>query len=83
VPPADFSLPEIEVAITGSVVNLNWNWPSNYVNKFKFTVQSTTSLNTNFINRSVITGDTDTSLFGETSATSRFYRVGISLGSSP
>jgi hypothetical protein len=83
VPPADFSLPEIEVAITGSVVNLNWNWPSNYVNKFKFTVQSTTSLNTNFISRAIITGDTDATLFGETSATSRFYRIGISLGGTP
>ncbi len=82
VPVTDFSLPEIEVAITGAVVNLNWNWPSNYLSKFKFTIQSTTSLGTNFINRSVITGDNDTTLFGETSATSRFYRIGISLGGS-
>jgi hypothetical protein len=36
-----------------------------------------------FSNRAIINGDTDATLFGETSATSRFYRVGISLGGSP
>jgi len=80
--PVMFALPEVVVAITGSTVNLNWDWPTNYINRFHFTVQSTEALGTNFVYRTMVMGDNDATFLGEVSATSRFYRIAISIGGS-
>ncbi len=76
---ADLSSPGVALEISGTNVIVIWDWPAEYADRFNFTLQTTESLGTNFVDDVTVSGELSVSSALGTSVTSAFHRVGISL----